>query len=449
MTEPIWSTGGAGGERAVTEDLEWAVSALRAAADHVASARLEVARRRAAMELSHSVGHAGASAALASLAFGPAARVEAELDDTASRLAKVTHAYLDAERRARQKVTRIEAVVEAGEDLRGRGMWLGQVALAGVAAVSTPGTALIATGNGGAITGLLPDDAPPTTGTLTRDSVEGTLSFAQYAVVVALLARVAAALEGWLGEPGFFAAHGSVVDAQPAASVEDVMHRLRETELVNDGSIRIERWTDQSDVTHRIVYLPGTEDWLFWDGNPVDVEADLALMARQMPQMADLVAAALVADGADPNEPVLLAGHSLGGILATALAANPDFTRRFNVRALVTAGSPVGRITVPSTVSALHLEGTRDIVPGLDGKPNPDTPTRVTVHHDARRSELPELAGEGTSIGSAHHLDTYGQTARLVDEGLTESTDAWMRDAAEFFDETKEVTVTEYTPVTR
>ena len=35
MSEPIWSTGGVGGERAVTDDLEWAVGALRAAADDI------------------------------------------------------------------------------------------------------------------------------------------------------------------------------------------------------------------------------------------------------------------------------------------------------------------------------------------------------------------------------------------------------------------------------
>ena len=64
MSEPIWSTGGSGGERAIVEDLEWAVGALRAAADDVGTAQRELARTRAALELGGGVGH---SACLATL----------------------------------------------------------------------------------------------------------------------------------------------------------------------------------------------------------------------------------------------------------------------------------------------------------------------------------------------------------------------------------------------
>jgi pimeloyl-ACP methyl ester carboxylesterase len=228
--------------------------------------------------------------------------------------------------------------------------------------------------------------------------------------------------------------------------MEDVMRRLRETEQVPGGAVRIERWTGEDGVTRRIVYIPGTQDWLNISGNPFDSQADLELAAGNLPDAAGLVAAALKTDGARPGEPVMLAGHSLGGMLATALAANPALTSRFTVQAVVTAGSPVGRIALPSSVNALHLEGTRDIVPGLDGRPNPDTPTRTTVHHDARDSQLPELAGEGEDIGSAHHLDTYAQTARLVDEGLSPSTDAWLSAEREFLQPGADVVVTEYRP---
>ena len=142
----------------------------------------------------------------------------------------------------------------------------------------------------------------------------------------------------------------------------------------------------------------------------------------------------------------MFVGHSLGGIVATALAANPSVTSRFTIEAVVTAGSPTGRIMLPPSVQALHLEGTRDIVPGLDGRANPDTPTRVTVHHDVRDSEVPILAGEGEDILSAHHFDTYAETARLVDEGLSASTDAWLAEEQDFFAPGKRTEVTEYRP---
>ena len=216
--------------------------------------------------------------------------------------------------------------------------------------------------------------------------------------------------------------------------------------MVPGGAVRIERWTGRDGVTRRVVLIPGTKDWLNITGNPFDSEADVSLMAGRLPDAAAMVAAALEADGARPGDPVMLAGHSLGGIVAAALAGNAQFTSRFNVTALVTAGSPTGRITLPASVNALHLEGTRDIVPGLDGTPNPDTATRTTVHHDARESRLPQLAGEGEDIASAHSLATYSQTARLVDEGLSHSTDAWFQAEGAFLEPSADALVTQYSP---
>ena len=445
MSEPIWSTGGTGGERAVTGDLEWAVHALRAAADDVSRAHLELARRRAALELDPSVGQLGVTAELA-YAERLAPALEAELDHTARRLSAVVGAFVEAERRARYRVGALGRARDVVEDEIGGALWgtrvVGALALAG----SPLNGLLWATGHGTPAGAILPDSAPPTTGTLDRDTVEGALALAPYPVLVAAISALTFSpllqyLTAWRGH-----LTATIVHMKPARSTEDIMRRLRETESVPGGAVRIERWTGEDGVTRRIVYIPGTEDWLNISGNPFDSQADLELAAGNLPDAAGLVAAALEEDDARPGEPVMLAGHSLGGTLATALAANPALTNRFTVQAVVTAGSPVGRIALPASVNALHLEGTRDIVPGLDGRPNPDTPTRTTVHHDARDSQLPELAGEGEDIGSAHHLDTYAQTARLVDHGLSPSTDAWLSAEREFLQPGAHVVVTEYRP---
>ena len=55
-------------------------------------------------------------------------------------------------------------------------------------------------------------------------------------------------------------------------------------------------------------------------------------------------------------EPVLLAGHSQGGIAAAALAADPGFRRRHPVGAVVTSGAPIARMALPPQVSVLALE---------------------------------------------------------------------------------------------
>ena len=446
MSEPIWSTGGAGGNHAVIEDLLWAASALLDAALDVETAQLEIARRSAALELSPNVGHAALAHALRHLNRTAARNAIDDIEDTAKRVGRVAIAYLHAERQARRSVGFGERVVEAAEDAVGTHAWVARVAGAGALATTGLGLGLIATGHGELIAKTLPNDAPPTTGTLTRDSVEAALNTPFYELIVASLNLITTSpILEWLKTTDLKLS-ATPADAAPVRSLEDVMRRLLDTQQAPGGAVRIQRWTGADGVTRRIVFIPGTEDWLNASSNPFDSKADLEVMAGQMPDAALLVAEALAADGAEPGDPVMLAGHSLGGMVATALAANPAFVRRFNIRALVTAGSPVGRITLPTSVNALHLEGTRDVVPGLDGAPNPDTPTRVTVHHDARRSEVPALDGAAHGIGSAHHLNTYAQTARLADQGFDASTEAWLSAEKDFLAPSAEMTVTEYRP---
>ena len=452
MTEPIWSTGGACGERAVTEDLEWAVTALRAAVDDVGAAQLELARRRAAFEveigagLSPGVGHAAALAELTHAALTRAPALQERLDDVARRLHAVAVAYLDAEVKARYRIGVLDRVTEGARDLWGSAVWLVRLAAATELAAVGGGPLMTQPGPRDLLGALAPKGKPPTTALIDRGAAEGlarTVTAAQwrFTLGLALFLLEHIALEPW---EGTLRAHPW--RATPTESVEDALRRVRATELSRGGAVRIERWRGDDGVLRRIVFIPGTEDWGFWDPNPSDTDADIWLLLGKLPDAAHVVDAALEADGAKPGEPVMLVGHSLGGIVATALASNAEFRDRFTVRAVVTAGSPTGTIHLPRTVRALHLEGTRDLVPGLDGRSNPDTPSRVTVHHDARASQVKELNGAGETIGSAHSLDTYAQTARLVDEGLNASTDAWLEAESDFLEPGRDVVVTEYRP---
>lgn len=443
MSEPIWSTGGTGGERAVTEDLEWAVSALRAAADDIATAQLVLSRRCAALELADGVGQAAAVGTLRALVHSGALTLEERLDDTARRVAAVAEAFMEAERKARHRVGFVTAVRE-----RARDAW--SVTFAGIRAAAAVGVALqpASAGARGMAEALMPESPPTTTALIDRGSAERTSVLPNLVGVEAVLAFALWAIEHMLGEPWTGVLTAATIVMAPAHSLEDVMRRLHATEEDADGSVRIERWTGEDGITRRIVYIPGTEDWFVTDPNTSDAAADGLLRFGLMPDAARVVEAALVADGAAAGEPVLLAGHSLGGTVATALAGSTAFGRSFNVKGIVTAGSPTGLVRLPASVNALHLEGTRDLVPGLDGLPNQDTPTRTTVHHDVRESKDPNLEGEGETVASAHHLNTYAQTARLVDEGLSPSTDAWLEAESDFFTDAKDasVTVTKYTP---
>jgi hypothetical protein len=117
-------------------------------------------------------------------------------------------------------------------------------------------------------------------------------------------------------------------------------------------------------------------------------------------------------------------GYSQGGIHTMNMAADPRFLEDYDLRYVLTAGSPVAGISPAPGVQSLHLEHREDWVPGTDGAPNPETKERVTVG----LTQTPRaLEGEGI-LGPGHTLDTYQDGARLVsassDPSLAASTAA-------------------------
>lgn len=427
--EPIWSTGGTGGEHAVLADLDFAVHALRGAAADVGDAADAVLR-------------AGTAGHLAMRARG----LEWDLLDVARRLLVVTDTYIGAERDARAALAGRNQIGESLADGLGVWLWVQRVAATALWKTTPLGGLGAVLGEDPVAESLFPDDAPPTSGGLNGESVQSLLKRADFEELVAGIAARLANFERRFGELPLQGASEVGVSCEVGpTSLEELMAEIKQTEEIGGGEVRISRWTGEDGIVRRVVFISGTQEWIGATANPSDAHANFVAVTGDLPDVALMVMSAIEADGAKPGEPILVGGHSQGGIIATALAASPAVAKRFTIKAVVTAGAPTGRIALPSSVSALHLEGTRDIVPGLDGMPNPDTPSRVTVHHDARRSKDPALAGAGRSIASAHSLDTYKETARLVDNGLNSSTDAWLDANSEFFAPTGS-TVTRYRP---
>ncbi|ACZ32226.1 hypothetical protein Xcel_3226 [Xylanimonas cellulosilytica DSM 15894] len=178
------------------------------------------------------------------------------------------------------------------------------------------------------------------------------------------------------------------------------------------GTVGVERVVHDDGTVTWAVLIPGTQALVSTE-HPFDGVSDLDLMAGHAADITAAVAAALEAAGAAPDEPVVLVGHSLGGIAAMALASSAAFRAKHPVGAVVTAGSPTATFTTPKGVPVLHLENDEELVSNTDGRSgleNPATPDRVTVTRRLGASSSGADRAAAGSVVAAHGIRTHLRT---------------------------------------
>ena len=187
------------------------------------------------------------------------------------------------------------------------------------------------------------------------------------------------------------------------------------------GVVRITSRVAEDGIRRWLVQFPSTKSWHPRAGvAPNDITADLVIGAEREPTMTRAGIAAMAAAGIAPGEPVMLAGFSLGGMVAAQVAVRAE-RYGFMVTHLVTAGSPLGRVPVPSGIRVLALEHVLDIVPRIEGRENPvdgrdgsgvdspGVPKWLTVKAG------PPLPG-GFRLGVLHQSTAYADTAAAVED---------------------------------
>jgi hypothetical protein len=197
------------------------------------------------------------------------------------------------------------------------------------------------------------------------------------------------------------------LDASPAALLE----RVRMIAARGDGYIEVIE-VENGGRRAYVVVIPGTQTGGELGGtNPFDEAGIAEGLGYGSSEVNAAVLKALRAAGAEKGSPLVAVGYSQGGVHAMNLAADERFLDDYDVKYVLTAGSPVGGIIPAADIRTLHLEHRADWVPGSDGVPSPDTRNRVTVTMDNLVWTPP---GEDAGIGPGHRLSNYQQGARLV-----------------------------------
>ena len=198
------------------------------------------------------------------------------------------------------------------------------------------------------------------------------------------------------------------------ASVRDLLEHLHDVAGLSsgagspaNGTIELQTITAPDGTVRHVLYLPGTDHFNapWQQGSDVrDLESDVDAMGGRPEAYQQGILQALHDAGVRPDEPLLVVGHSLGGMEAAALAAHHH---GYHVTDVVTAGAPTAQVGgFPSGTHVLSLEQRGDIVPELDGAPNPDSVEQTTVTFDAHPAD---------TVLAHHSYAAYEQGAGLVD----------------------------------
>jgi hypothetical protein len=450
VSDGITITGGAGGTTAQLAELDAIAAALQAAAvvlDAAAAARARLG----------AVAGPGAASALAPF-DGVRGLVACERDahvlSERVRMAESTYADADAESAARMR----EVSVRLGSALGERGpvslLWLvgGAVLVAGswvtarlLRETPTPQGALLRWLGSPGVAGrddwlgavgrtMAGDGVLPRLPVIDRRATEGIVTGVGAYVwallpglqpvpedPVPLAADLLAGLVRWrTGDTGLVVVPrvGARV-SQPPRTEADLLRQVADLypprggdSRVDDARVSVQR-LDHADGTRSwVVAVPGTEA-LLSSTNPLDGLSDAELVGSVPDDATAMVVRAMAQAGIQPGEPVLMAGHSEGGMVAGRIASDPVLAQRFEVAAVVTAGSPMGGYDIPPTTAALHLEHSQDLVGGLSGVPNPDEVHRTTVVRDLSVTDDP-VCWSVLDVADAHGIDRYVRTAELL-----------------------------------
>jgi hypothetical protein len=235
-------------------------------------------------------------------------------------------------------------------------------------------------------------------------------------------------LAGAYGGPGrpVVTPYAADLDTHRPGSVHDLLEHLHDVAGLSlgpdspaNGTIELQTVTGADGSVRHLLYLPGTDHFNApWDqgGDVRDLETGADALGGRPDAYEQGILDVLQQAGVGPDEPVLVVGHSLGGMEAAALVAHPH---GFHITDAVTAGSPTAQVGVlPAGSDVLSLEQQGDLVPQLDGAPVSDAVEQTTVLFDAQ-------PGDGIH---AHHLyGAYLPGAELADA----STDPSVVDAVQ------------------
>lgn len=207
-----------------------------------------------------------------------------------------------------------------------------------------------------------------------------------------------------------------VVTTGPAAAPRSLADAAARVPGGGQARIRVERYTMLDGSRQFAVYVAGTRTAAANTREPFDMVSNVELYSGGRSASYDATLAALEQAGARPGDPVHAFGHSQGAMVATHVAMEAGY----DTRTLVTFGSPVEGDVGDATLS-VSIRHSDDPVAALAGGGHP-APVGAPGSFIAERTSDP-LPGIHDLRMPAHGIDSYIDTAKMLDESTDERMD--------------------------
>lgn len=205
------------------------------------------------------------------------------------------------------------------------------------------------------------------------------------------------------GESSVQVSSGGSAHAKPPKNLAETLERIPDGE----AQVRVERYVMPDGTKQFVAYIAGTRE--LFGSDPWNMKSNLDLYSAQKVSTSfEATKQALLAAGASGTDAVHLVGHSQGGMIAGHLA----MTGEFNIRSVITAGSPIEPV-LPDSVLSVQLRHSDDPVSALASGGSPGG-TGSKLSFVVEREGDPDLGMHDILIPT-HNLDRYIDTARMVD----------------------------------
>lgn len=191
------------------------------------------------------------------------------------------------------------------------------------------------------------------------------------------------------------------------------------------ATIAISRFKKADGKTSWLVVIPGTDGKAHspfgWEQN-AEVMSHTPL-ARKQADSTRMVVEAMKKSGIKPKDPVVLVGHSQGGIVAASIAS--DYSKEYNIQHVVTAGSPIANHPIAKRTWVTSIEMEDELVPSLDGKENPRRSNWITIHGKAthvKETQKPLPPGVTRFSGRKYSNQEFSKNGIFVNDVPEEGT---------------------------